>query len=377
MLQSIKRQIGSYLINSLGWKTNKKIIVFESDDWGSISIPNLSTYNILLQKGIEVDNNPYLEYDGLASSEDLEFLLNILKKYKDSQGRNPIFTFNTNVANPDFEKIRENNFENYFYESFTKTLQKYNHTANSFKKWEEGISENLIEPQFHGREHLNPLLWLEQLRLNKHKDIMTAFNNNVCNVPKSSYPNEKWILNSAFYPNNIEEYKYIFETIDSGIDLFKVIFFSNPRSFIATGYFWNSNIEEFLSKKGITSIQGVSIQKEPDFKKETVKKTLNYTGKKNKHKQIYLVRNAFFEPTLNPTADAVSDCLQRIEKSFTNKKPAIIGTHRLNYVSNLNQENRDKNLRLLHDLLKKTSEKWPDVIFLSSSQLSKLILDDK
>lgn len=376
MIQQIKSRIGSYLVNNLGWKTNQKIIVFESDDWGSKSIPDLNTFSILLNKGIRVDSNPYLKYDGLASTEDLEILFNTLSGFKDSQGKNPVFTLNTNVANPNFEKIEENRFEQYYYEPFTETLQKYSHTFNAFNLWEEGISNRLIEPQFHGREHLNPLLWLKQLRLNKHKDILTAFNYGVCTVPKSSYPNENWILNSAFYPNDHEEQENMFESINSGVDLFKEIFFYYPTSFIATGYFWNSDIEELLSKRGIKSIQGLPIQKEPDFRKETIKKTLNYTGKRNKYGQVYLIRNAFFEPTLNPQKDVVSDCLKRIEESFKNSKPAIIGTHRLNYIGSLRPENRDNNIILLNNLLKNIILRWPEVVFMSNGELSNLIIDE-
>src|SRR5690606_28957166 len=172
-------------------------------------------------------------------------------------GKKPIFTLNTNVANPDFEKIRVNNFQQYFYEPFIITLQKYPQHRNAFQLWKEGIEQQIFEPQFHGREHINSLLWLEQLRLNQHKDIRIAFDYDFFNLPKSSYPGEKWILSSAFYPNNLLENNAILEAIDSGIDLFDKIFKSPPRSFVATGYIWNSNIEKNLAANGIHTIQGL------------------------------------------------------------------------------------------------------------------------
>ncbi len=376
MLEKFKFKLGHFLVNSLNWKTSKRIIVFESDDWGGISIPDINTYHTLLKNGIKVDSDPYTKLDNLASEEDLSKLFEVLLKHKDSSGQSSIFTTNTNVSNPDFQKIREHNFQHYFYEPFTRTLERYPHHGNAFQLWQEGISNKIFEPQFHGREHLNTELWLEQLRLGKHKDLMTAFQHDVFIVPKSSYPNEKWILNSAFYPNNLKEDQAMLEAIDSGIDLFTDIFKTSPHSFIATGYFWNKNIEKVLAKKGITSLQGLPIQKQPDYKTQRIKKTLNYTGKRNQHDQIYLVRNAFFEPSLNPGKDVVSDCLNRIELSFKNKKPAIIGTHRLNYIGSLVPENRDKNLILLDKLLKQILIQWPDVQFMSSSQLATMIRND-
>jgi hypothetical protein len=40
---------------------------------------------------------------------------------------------------------------------------------------------------------------------------------------------------------------------------------------------------------------------------------------------IYTVRNAFFEPFLNPNKDWVNSCLLEINSAFDKNKPAIIG----------------------------------------------------
>lgn len=51
------------------------------------------------------------------------------------------------MANPEFDKIRENNFKKYYYEPFTKTLKRNPSTENSFKMWEDDIKEfNKIKP---------------------------------------------------------------------------------------------------------------------------------------------------------------------------------------------------------------------------------------
>ena len=38
-LKTVKSLITSKIINIPGWTTNRKIIVIESDDWGSIRMP--------------------------------------------------------------------------------------------------------------------------------------------------------------------------------------------------------------------------------------------------------------------------------------------------------------------------------------------------
>jgi hypothetical protein len=102
----IKPFISSNLINYKGWKTNKKIVVFESDDWGSVRMPSVETYKTLKQNGIQVDKSPYCKFDSLASEYDLDYLFSTLLKYKDNKGNSPIITANTVIANPDFEKIK-------------------------------------------------------------------------------------------------------------------------------------------------------------------------------------------------------------------------------------------------------------------------------
>jgi len=93
-----------------------------------------------------------------------------------------------------------------------------------------------------------------------------------------------------------------------------------------------------------------------------------------KYGQRFLIRNAIFEPALLDSADdPVRNCLKDISIAFRMKKPAVICTHRLNYVGFLDENNRDKNLKMLQELLDSILEKWPEVEFMNSVQLGLLI----
>ncbi len=61
----IKKIIGRSLINLLGWRTSRKIVVIESDDWGSIRMPSHDVYTKCLKEGYPVDKNAYERYDSL------------------------------------------------------------------------------------------------------------------------------------------------------------------------------------------------------------------------------------------------------------------------------------------------------------------------
>jgi hypothetical protein len=102
------------------------------------------------------------------------------------------------------------------------------------------------------------------------------------------------------------------------------------------------------------------------------RRVFHYLGQKNKYNQKYITRNYFFEPS-SGGKDWVNSCLKDIDIVFNWKKPAIISSHRVNYIGSLNEENRSKGLRQLRQLLNKMIEKWPEVEFMTSSELGKLM----
>ena len=115
------------------------------------------------------------------------------------------------------------------------------------------------------------------------------------------------------------------------------------------------------------------MQKKPILGNKNLVNKIHFLGNKSKHNQIYLVRNAFFEPSLFYSNQTVENTLNRINIAFNWNKPAIIGSHRVNYIGFINEKNRDENLNLLKILLTSIIKKWPDVEFMTSDQLGHLI----
>ena len=102
---SLARKIKLNLNNIPGWRTPRKIVVVESDDWGSIRMPSKEILDQLEKKGFIPKNDYYNRFDSLASKKDLSNLFDILSTVKDKNGNSAILTANTIVANPDFDKI--------------------------------------------------------------------------------------------------------------------------------------------------------------------------------------------------------------------------------------------------------------------------------
>ena len=87
-----------------------------------------------------------------------------------------------------------------------------------------------------------------------------------------------------------------------------------------------------------------------------------------------MVRNCLLEPA-GTGADWVGSCLRNMAWAFRFGKPAVIGSHRYNYIGSIDPANRDEGLRQLGTLLKEVVRRWPDVWFLSSPELGEMIAD--
>ena len=375
ILNKIKTSFQVKLRNLKGWRTERHIIVIESDDWGSIRMPSREVYDKLLKAGIKVDHCPYNRFDSLESNTDLEELFNILREFTDSHSKHPVITANVVTCNPDFLKIRASNFKEYYYELYSETLKRYSDRNNTLAIWQEGIAEKLVFPQFHGREHLNVNRWMKALQLNL-PETRLAFDNELFGLSTNITNEKRRSYLAAFDFDNKNELADHKKIITEGLEIFSKMFGYKSETFIASNYIWHSMLEETLAENGVNYIQGLFAQREPVGDDQNVKSISHPLGDKNKYGQIYLTRNALFEPAMQSNADPLTSCLNDIVIAFRWRKPAIISSHRLNYIGSIVRENRDQNLKLLHNLIKQILQRWKDVEFMTSDQLGAIIRSD-
>lgn len=362
---NIKRQVVRNLINFRGERYKSKYVVFESDDWGSIRMPSLSVYDKLISDGIINQGDPFLRYDTLETKDDIEKLCSVLSNFKDRRGNPPVITANFNTANPDFSSIRQNEYEHYEYKFFLKTYEETEGSEHCFPSIQSAIESKFFFPQFHGREHVNVVRWLEYLQ-NKHPFYLKAFDQGAFTVNPLPSIRRPFNLVAAYDFMSKEEEDFGLDSFKDGMNLFKSAFGFFSRTFIAPNYTWNKAIEAVAVKSGVSIIQGSKFQYSPDSSRSTSKKVRHFHGEQNEFNQNYIQRNCLFEPSVNKSVNYVDECLKSISNAFFWGKPAIIGTHRLNFVSRLSESNRNTNLEQLTLLLKAILKKWPDVEFVSS-----------
>lgn len=375
ILPKLKAFISNNLINLPGWHTKRKIVVIESDDWGALRMPSREIYDRMLAEGIQVDRDCYCRYDRLETSADLSALFDVLRSVEDKNGRHPAITADAVVANPDFEKIRKSNFQEYHYLTIPETMALSPRHADAWVTWKQGISEGLIHPQFHGREHLNVKKWLKAIN-DGDKTTRKAYDHGTFGLTSAVDPsingNYMGAFNSAL-TEDIEEYQTI---LTEGLDIFEKLFGFRSESFIATTYTWPHEIEPILKENGVKFLQGMVSQRIPLDDDTTFRyKNNNFSGRKSPLGLTYLQRNAYFEPSQTPNFDWVGNCLKRIEIAFRWRKPTTISAHRLNFIGSIDETNTQRTLPMFRILLKEITRRWPDVEFMTSDELGRLIVE--
>lgn len=366
---NIKSVLAKNYINFLGWNTKRKIVLIESDDWGSVRMANKDVYDTFSNKYREVKNHKFLKYDGLEKKEDLENLFEILSKYKDFKNNSAVITALTLTSNPDFQKIKTT--RTYHSESIKQTYANLNED-DLFDIWvRDGIANNLLYPQFHGKEHLFPDRYIKRALDVNDIEHDAFINKSVFGVGNTT--RKKNFLAAFEHQNEVDE-KNIEIATDEGLKEFELLFGFRSKSFCPSQAVYGNHIFPVLKDNGVLAIQAGQQFAPVDLK---LSKINHKWGDKTSNGLIFWRRNCTFETYKSESFDHVTECLKEIEIAFRWGKPAVINSHRINFSSRLRTDLRDRTLKDLERMLKIILEKWPEVEFVNSAQLADIMLEEK
>lgn len=347
--------------NLFGWSSQKKIIVLESDDWGAERI-SLDAKTYYKNKGYDISSNWMSNLDTLESEKDLYALEEVLQN---SIPQKPLpITLLMNTAIPDYDKIKASDYTIYYY----KGLNDYNSKSvlDIYRSWSQN---GLAEFGFHGREHLAVNRWLKDLQKGV-KHTLEGFNHETWGFSKAYISDYNTNYRAAFALDDIEvDLNFQKNAILDGVKLQTELLGVKPRYFVAPDGSFSLSLVDSLKNAGIDYI-GMP-RKFVD--EETKNNFYFWLGRKYKKKITVVTRNCLFEPASPRETDWIDRCLSDINNAFILYKPAIISSHRANYVGGLDKENRSIGLKALNSLIIAINKKWPNVYFLTSSQLGDYI----
>jgi len=369
VLGRLKRDLCAAQACLRGWRTRHRIVVIESDDWGSIRVSSREAAARLAAEGYDLRRSPW-GVDALETEEDLDRLFEVLQRFRDARGRPACLTANVVMANPDFARIREARFQEYQYEPVAATLARLPGRKGVPARWADGAARGIFVPQFHAREHVRWWEWLEAFRAGSREARLT-FDLEMCGVPQAASREGR----SFYVPLYLDDGELQAHGVDldrmitEGMDLFERQFGRRSLSTVAPNCCWTDRAEQVWSRCGVRYIQGMAFQYVGGLGGRL---RPHFVGQRTRQGGWYLVRNGVFEPAAEGPA-AVGRCLREVARAFRFGKPAIISSHRVNYIGSIEPRNCTEGLRQLKTLLEAICRRWPNVWFLSSPELGRMI----
>ena len=195
-------------------------------------------------------------------------------------------------------------------------------------------------------------------------------NRSFTSLSGSEYPTIGYT--SAFGFWHFEENKRFEQVIKAGLDAFEEVFGYRSMHFTPPGGQEHSIIYPHLFAAGCRFIDLPLLKREHQGEGK-YKLKLNYTGKQMTSGLTAMVRNVVFEPSVERSFDWVAFTLRQVEAALRWQRPANISSHRVNFCGHISTENRKNNLDALQRLLDGIVNRWPDVEFMGTAELAKLI----
>ncbi len=362
-------RIKTHLYNAKGWHTRRKIVVFESDDWGCLRVPPKDEFERLAKHIPSVRKNAFNRVDGLETQDDLERLFDLLGSFRDIHGNPAVLTANFVTCNPDYKAIKESGFEHFIVEDFPLAYSRTSGAEGNKELVSKGIADGCFFPQFHGREHVQAEAWLRDL-FEGNERTRIGFDHHFFAFNRNEAASRSYL--SAFDAANIDELAPVAERIRDGLDRFERLFGFRSRSVIAPQNTLHYDLFPVLAAAGVDIIQGARVNKQSAIHVGDPRTVKRFTGRITSEGQLDIARNVTFEPSAS-AADWVEKALAEMAIAFAWGRPAVICTHRYNFMGGIEEANRDRGLRSMAELLKAIQKKWPSVEFMTTVGLADTI----
>jgi hypothetical protein len=350
-----------------GFVFGRPLVVLQSDDWGRVGVPDREGWDRLRNSGVNLGERSY-DFYSLETAEDVEALVSLLNRHRDSTGRPACLGMNFIMANVDFAKVSADNFRQIHLRTLADGLPEGWNRPGLFQAYQQGISAGVLSPALHGTTHFCRAAAERHLNdAGERGELLRTLWN--AGVPYIHW-RMPWIGFEYSDPGHNGREAFLSSETQAGmivdaVKTFTRLFSKPPRSACAPGYRANKSTHHAWAKCGIQVAQnGPGGSMPPHF--ET-----NSNSDSAANSVLHLYRTVDFEPSAGQEF-SVKACVRMAEDSFARGVPAIISVHSINFHSTL-KDFRSRTLRLLDEFLTALESKYPDLLYVRDQDLYDLV----
>jgi len=311
------------------------VFIVESDDWGP--------------------GDP-------VQAEALRAVAGVLEHHRDAAGRPARMTIGVVLSVPDAGRIAATGD----YHARLLDEPEYRPIVDALQ---EGVSRGVFDLQLHGLAHY----WSDNLMaLWRRDEAVRRW------LAKAGWRTERlpawlqsrWIDAVDGLPSRPLDRSVIRRAVREEVEVFHRCFGYPPKVAVPPTFVWDGNVEAAYTEAGIEVLitPGRRYAGRDAAGRLTPPERGYYNGEALSSGLIALVRDVYFEPALGHTPEGV---LAAVERKWRRREPALLETHRFNFLDG----NLEASLDALDRLLREVRGRFPQVRFLSSRHLAGAMAD--
>ncbi len=354
-----------------------RAVAFESDDWGLCGfVPDAASLAAFDRTAFESGPFPAIYWTStLEDGAAVDRLRRLFRACRGRDGMSAVFQPNYIVSSLSYERapadscVRPGPEPGWGWrERHLPATPPAYARPGLFEAVAAAIADGVWEPEFHGNYHFDPAARMDAVA---DPAALEAARGGVLAFPASSW---------CFELDSRRGIDVVRGELDRGLRIFEGLFGRVPASVVAPDYVWDRRHEIMWREAGFHVVQAKREQRRPSAGGgivPRVAKVLERRWRKlTEAHLIYLERNCRFEPAQeSPDAGTTERCLGEIRRAWDGGRPAIVETHRVNFV-NLDRETTERCFDSLARLLAALVEgPGPAPHFVTDSELAQLYRD--
>jgi len=342
-----------------GFHFDRPIVLLQSDDWGRVGLRDKEGLDELQAAGLTLGDRPY-DFYTLETAEDLLRLADVLKKHRDSVGRNPSIEMNFVSCNLDFAAMGGEEFRHLHLLPLAEGLPQGWTRPGLLEAYRSGIADGVFYPALHGSTHFCRTAVERQLQRGGERSelLQTLWR---AGTPYIHW-RMPWIGFEYWDPERPEDERFLpsdsqRQIIGQAVGWFAKLFSSLPHSACAPGYRANDDTHQVWSQHGISVAQnGPGALVPPHF---------------GRYGLLHLYRTVEFEPATDPNF-SLENSLGQAKACFERGIPAIVSVHSINFHSTV-KDFRSRTVQCLDQFFTALESNYPDLLYVHDEQLLELV----